>query len=73
MQQLSEAFTELTRSFQGSVGIGTSSAGVCIWPVGPLLAHAAARHGLPAALRDPSEPTDGVDVLSGSGRAMRPG
>ena len=35
MQQLSGAFTELS-------GIGTSSAGVCIWPIGPLLAHAAA-------------------------------
>ena len=49
MQQLCGAFTELSVSFQGSLGIGTSSAGVCIWPVGPPLASSSARPA--AALR----------------------
>ena len=43
MQQLSGAFTELS-------GIGTSSAGVCIWPIDPRLASSCARPA--AVLRD---------------------
>ena len=64
------AFTELSRSLRGAFTphcgpfrTGTSSAGVCIWPVGPLLAHAAPL-GLPAALRDFHAATVGASVES---------
>ena len=49
MQQLSGAFTEPSRNLHGAFTphcgqfrTGTSSAGVCFWPIGPPLAHAAA-------------------------------
>ena len=43
----------LSEAFRRYSGIGTSSAGRCIWPIHPLLAHAAPL-GQPAALRDVS-------------------
>ena len=57
------AFTEPSRSLhaayrtiKGSVGVGTSSAGRCMRLVdAPLLAHAAARHGLPKPAAQPRD------------------
>ena len=49
--ELSGGTKEVPRRYSG---IGTSSAGRCIWPIHPLLAHAAPRHGLPF----PAQPRD---------------